>query len=155
MENNLQKEFICYIKGKIKIQFIFYLIKICANSALDVFLLSKYSFFVFYGAPYKSVPTQSKPKKKCPRLSPAHFSFCSGVTAWYFFTNRNQHWKNTKVIHLFCVGKQKLLFKMEYGSSYEPFNSGASEMMFSVLCTGSKGYILLLKVLPHLFLVCM
>lgn len=46
MENNLQKEFICYIKGKIKIRFIFYLIKICANSVLDIFLLSKYSFSI-------------------------------------------------------------------------------------------------------------
>lgn len=47
MENDLQKEFICYIKGKIKIRFIFYLIKICANSELDIFLLSKYSFSIF------------------------------------------------------------------------------------------------------------
>lgn len=60
MENYLRKEFIYYIKGKVKIRFIFYLINIRANLALDIFLLIKYSSPIFYEAPCKAVSIWSK-----------------------------------------------------------------------------------------------
>lgn len=89
--NNSQKEFICYIKGKIKIRFIFHLIKISANSASDIFLLSKYSFSIFKECHASLFLHRAIQRKSVLDLLLHILAFVSGVIACFFFTNGNQH----------------------------------------------------------------